>query len=123
MEKPWHIYLMALFYMLAGINHFRKPELYRKVIPPFLPYKHQINDLVGFLLAIFGFYIFIPVFTEFALWSLIVLLGVIFPSNIYMALSKEASLGIPRWILILRLPLQVALIYWAYIYLPYSKFY
>jgi uncharacterized membrane protein len=109
---------MAVLYILAGINHFRQPDLYQKVIPPFIPFKKHINEIVGFLSTMFGIYIFIPVFTEYALWSIIALLIAVFPSNIYMLVSKEANLGIPKWILVLRLPLQLVLIYWAYQYLP-----
>jgi uncharacterized membrane protein len=116
MDKPWHLYLMAVLYILAGLNHFRTPELYQKIIPSFIPQKKHINEICGFLEIIFGVYLFIPVFSSLAAWSIMGLLVVIFPANIYMALNNEASLGIPKWILFLRLPLQFILIYWAYQY-------
>jgi uncharacterized membrane protein len=31
--------------------------------------------------------------------------------------NKEASLKLPRWVLILRIPLQILMIYWAYLYI------
>ena len=111
---------MAVLYILAGLNHFRQPDIYEKIIPPFIPYKKQINDIIGFLTIIFGVYIFIPVYTEHALWSIIFLLIVVFPSNIYMLVSKEAGLAIPKWILLLRIPIQFLLIYWAYQYIPFK---
>lgn len=120
MDKPWHLYLMAVSYMLAGLNHFRQPDLYEKIIPPFIPYKKQVNEIIGFLTIIFGVYIFIPAYTEYALWSIIFLLIVVFPSNIYMLISKEAGLAIPKWILLLRIPFQFLLIYWAYQYIPFK---
>jgi uncharacterized membrane protein len=36
-DLPWHLYLMALIYIVAGLNHFRNPRLYLKIIPPYLP--------------------------------------------------------------------------------------
>jgi uncharacterized membrane protein len=30
--------------------------------------------------------------------------------------NEKARLGLPKWITLLRLPLQLLLIYWAYIY-------
>lgn len=120
MDKPWHLYLMAIAYILAGLNHFRQPDLYEKVTPPFIPYKKQVNEIIGFLTIIFGVYIFIPVYTEYALWSILFLLIVVFPSNIYMLVSKEAGLGIPKWILLLRIPIQFLLMYWAYQYIPFQ---
>lgn len=111
---------MAIAYILAGLNHFRQPDLYEKVTPPFIPYKKQVNEIIGFLTIIFGVYIFIPVYTEYALWSILFLLIVVFPSNIYMLVSKEAGLGIPKWILLLRIPIQFLLMYWAYQYIPFQ---
>jgi uncharacterized membrane protein len=116
MDKPWHLYLMAIIYILAGLNHFRKPKFYEKIIPPFIPYKNYVNEFIGFVEIIFGVYLFIPAFSNMAAWSIIGLLIIIFPANIYMAINKKASLGIPIWILLTRLPLQFLLIYWAYQY-------
>lgn len=116
MDKPWHLYLMAVLYILAGLNHFRKPKFYEKIIPPFIPYKNYVNELIGFVEILFGIYLFIPMFSNLAAWSIIGLLVIIFPANIYMLINKKASLGIPTWILLVRLPLQFILIYWAYQY-------
>lgn len=118
MDKPWHLYVMAVLYILAGINHFISPKLYEKVIPPFIPYKKNVNEIIGFLCALLGVYIFIPIFTEYALWGIICYLIVVLPSNLFMITNDEASLGIPKWILYMRIPLQFVLIYWAYQYLP-----
>jgi len=116
MDKPWHLYVMALLYVLAGINHFRKPELYYKIIPPFLTNKKFINELTGSLEIMLGIYLCIPVFSNLAAISLIVLLILIFPSNVYMATNEKAHLGIPKWILYMRLPFQMVLILWDYHY-------
>lgn len=116
MDKPWHLYVMAVLYILAGINHFRKPQLYYKVIPSFFTDKKFINEFSGSLEVMFGIYLCIPVFSNLAAISLMIYLLVVFPSNIYMAINEKASLGIPKWLLYLRLPFQFALIYWAYQY-------
>ena len=47
MAQPWHLYFMALCYLLAGMNHFRTPWLYLKIIPPYIPKPHLINTFVG----------------------------------------------------------------------------
>jgi len=44
------------------------------------------------------------------------LLIAVFPANLYMFQNKKAGFGLPRWILFVRLPLQIVLIYWAYQY-------
>lgn len=121
MDKPWHLYVMALLYILAGINHFRKPELYLKIIPPFLSYKKFINEFSGIVEIMLGIYLCIPIFSNLAAISLMLLLLLIFPSNIYMLMDEKASLGLPKWVLYLRLPLQFLLIFWAYQYADFTQ--
>ena len=48
MQLPWHLYVMAVMYILAGINHFRRPRLYLKIIPPYFPKPKLLNALSGF---------------------------------------------------------------------------
>jgi uncharacterized membrane protein len=117
MEYSWHLLLMSMFYVLAGINHFRKPELYFKIIPDFLVYKDFINFMVGFFFVITGISLLIPLFHYESAVSILLLLIIVFPSNVYMVINNKARLGLPMWLLILRLPLQFALFYWAKMYI------
>jgi uncharacterized membrane protein len=121
MDKPWHLYVMAVLYILAGINHFRKPELYFKIIPPFLTNKKFINEFSGLIEIMLGIYLCVPVFSNLAAISIMAFLVIIFPSNIYMVMDEKASLGFPKWLLYLRLPLQLVLIYWAYQYADFTR--
>lgn len=114
---------MALLYIIAGINHFRKPDIYIKIIPPFISNKKLINELSGFLEIMLGIYLCVPIFSNLAAISIIILLILIFPSNIYMLINEKASLGLPKWLLILRLPIQFVLIFWAYHYADFSIIY
>ncbi|CAM3486810.1 DoxX family membrane protein [Flavobacterium chungbukense] len=113
MTLPWHLYLMAFLYILAGINHFRKPGMYIRIIPPVFKNPELINILSGAAEIILGLLLILPATTTFAAWGIIVLLIAIFPANIYMFQNKKAGFGLPRWILFVRLPLQIILIYWA----------
>lgn len=120
MILPWHLYLMAFFYILAGINHFRIPRIYHKIIPPQLPKPHLINYCAGFAQIILGIALCYAPLTFYAAWGIIALLVAIFPSNLYMYRNNAASLGLPLWLRLLRLPMQLALIFWA---LQYTTFY
>lgn len=111
---------MALLYLLAGINHFRKPEIYFKIIPPFITNKKTINELAGFLEILLAVYLCIPIFSNLAAISIMILLVVIFPANVYMVIEEKASLGLPKWLLYLRLPVQILLIFWAYQYANFN---
>ena len=113
MTLPWHLYLMALLYIGAGINHFRKPGMYIRIIPPVFKNPELLNILSGATEIILGLLLTLPFTTHFAAWGIIALLIAIFPANLYMFQNKKAGFGLPLWILFVRLPLQIVLIYWA----------
>ncbi len=116
MSLSWHLYVMALLYILAGINHFRKPRLYLKIIPPYFSNPKRLNFLSGLSEIILGICLCIPFLSTYAAWGIIALLIAIFPANLYMYQSDNASLGLSKWMRLVRLPLQIALILWAYLY-------
>lgn len=107
---------MAFLYIVAGINHFRKPGMYIKIIPPVFKNPKLINNLSGAAEIIFGILLLLPFTKTFAAWAIIALLIAIFPANLYMYKNKKASFNLPKWILFVRLPLQIVLIFWAYQY-------
>ena len=112
----WHLYLMAGMYILAGINHFRNPETYVKIIPDYLPNPKLLNILSGFAEIILGILLCIPLFSKFAAWGIIAMLLSFYMTHFYMIQDKKANMDLPKWILYLRLPLQIGLIFWAYQY-------
>lgn len=116
MALPWHLYLMGFLYVLAGTNHFRVPRIYMKMIPSVLPAPKTLNTVSGLAEIILGILLCIPVVSSFAAWGIIVLLIAIFPANVYMYTNEKAAMGLPKWVRLVRLPLQLALIYWAYSY-------
>lgn len=113
---PWHLYLMASLYFLAGLNHFRNPKIYLKIIPNFLPNPKLLNNISGGAEILLATALCIPFLTHYAAIGIILLLVAVFPANANMLLNKKASLGLPKWLLLLRIPLQFLLIYWAFIY-------
>lgn len=116
MALPWHLYLMAVIYILAGLNHFRMPRLYIKMIPPSLPSPKVLNAISGIAELAFGILLCIPAVSAWSAWGIIALLIAIFPANVYMYTNEKAALGLPKWVRLIRLPLQLVLIAWAYMY-------
>jgi uncharacterized membrane protein len=57
-----------------------------------------------------------PPIQRSAAWGLIALLIAVMPANINMAAHHADFPSIPAWALWARLPLQIPLIYWAWIY-------
>lgn len=113
---PWHQYILGLIFVLAGMNHFRKPKLYERIIPPYIPEHASVVLISGIAEMILGFMIMNKHSQQVAAWGIIVLLVCFIPVHIFMIQDKKAGLKLPKWALILRLPLQLALILWAYQY-------
>ena len=116
MYFPWHLYLMALMYILAGINHFRNPRMYIKIIPDYIPNPKFTNIFSGLAEIILGILLCIPLFSNYAAWGIIAMLSLFYMTHFYMIQNEKASFGLPKWILYLRLPLQIGLIFWAHQY-------
>jgi uncharacterized membrane protein len=116
MALPWHLYVMAGIYILAGLNHFRVPRFYERIIPDYLPAHKILNYLSGLAEVILGILLCIPETSQYAAWGIIALLIAIFPANVYMYTNNKAALGLPKWVRLARLPIQLVLILWAYLY-------
>ena len=108
---------MGIIYVLAGLNHFRQPRLYLKIIPQYLPNPNLLNKLSGLAEILLGILVCISFTSAIAAWGIIALLIAVFPANLYMYQNDNVALGLPKWVLLLRLPLQLALIYWAFLYI------
>ncbi len=113
---PWHQYLLGALFVIAGANHFRKPKWYEVVIPPYIPQHNTVVMLSGIAEMVLGFMLLNPESQITASWGLIILLLLFIPVHIFMLQNEKAAMNIPKWLLILRIPLQFALMYWAYQY-------
>jgi uncharacterized membrane protein len=107
-------YLLAVFFVFAGANHFRNPDFYLAIMPPYLPWHVNLVYLSGIFEMLFGLMLMIPKLTHVAAWGLILLLIAIFPANIYMAQHAELFPWTTQRALLIRLPLQLVLLVWAY---------
>ena|ERR1700722_7598286 len=108
-------YLAALFFVGAGINHFRNPGFYQKIVPPGFGPPAQMVAISGVAEIAGGLGLLIPRLRDTAAWGLIALLIAVFPANIYMAFWPEKIPGMhfARWQLWARLPLQGVMIAWV----------
>jgi len=113
---PWHLYVMAIIYIFAGIMHFVKPKMYLRIMPRYLSNHKALVVWSGAAEIILGFAICVPSTKNVALIGIILMLFIFLLVHFYMLKGKKEGVGIPKWILILRIPLQFALMYWAYAY-------
>lgn len=111
-KTPWRI-LTGIIFMLAGLNHFRQPQIYRAIMPPCLPNHDALVALSGVAEISLGALVLVPRFARHAGWGLQALLVAVFPANLHMARNPQRYRPIPAWLLWLRLPLQALLIRWV----------
>jgi uncharacterized membrane protein len=108
-------WVLTVFMVAAGANHFVAPATYVGMMPPYLPAPLTLVYVSG-VAEIFGGLGLIPRATRrLAAWGLIALFVAVFPANLHMALH-HLPLGdrvVPAWALWARLPLQLVLIAWA----------
>jgi uncharacterized membrane protein len=117
MNEPIGLYIMAVIYIFAGTMHFIKPKMYMRIMPQYLPNHKALVYLSGIAEIVLGIGLCIPVLKAFSIFGIIAMLAVFLIVHFYMLSGKKASAGIPQWILILRIPLQFALMYWTWTYL------
>jgi uncharacterized membrane protein len=108
--------LMGALYVVAGSAHFAATRAYERVVPSYLPAHHEMVLLSGAAEIAGGLGVLIPGRRRAAAWGLVCLLVAVFPANLWMAQHPELSPGVPLWLLWLRLPLQLPLIWWAFRY-------
>lgn len=114
--KRASLYLMAAFYVFAGVRHFTHPEFYLQIVPPYLPWHEELVWISGCAEVALGIALVIPATSRVAAWGVIALLIAVYPANVHMWWSQIAIDGeaVPRWAHWIRLPFQLVLIAWAW---------
>ena len=105
--------ILALAFIIAGANHFRTPDVYLSMIPPWLPFHPLLNVISGAAEIAGGLGILFSTTRKPAAIGLILLLIAVFPANIHIAIHGWPGMDIPRWVLVARLPFQLLFIIWV----------
>jgi len=104
-----------LWFALGGAAHFLATNLEAKIVPPYLPWHRAIVLLTGAFELLGAAGVLYRPTRRAAGIGLFALTVLVTPANIYM-LQRPDLFGIPLWILIARLPLQLgllAVIWWS----------
>ena len=109
-------YVLVLFFIVAGINHFLHPRFYLDIMPPWVPYHLLTVYISGLCEVVFGSLLLYPATRRVGAWLIILLLIAIFPANIQMAINFAHSHSPYLWLAIARLPLQLLLVWWVWVY-------
>jgi len=86
-------------------------------MPSYLPNHKSLVFWSGVAEIVLGIGICIPAVKNIAIVALIFMLAIFLLVHFYMLKGTKEGAGIPKWILLLRIPLQFGLMYWAYWYL------
>lgn len=108
--------ILAATFIVAGHLHLLRPDIYRPVMPAWLPAPDTLILVSGVAEILGGVGLLVPRTRRSASIGLILLLIAVFPANIEMLRSYQ-SRGVPWWVevlLWLRLPLQALLIWWVW---------
>lgn len=104
-------YLLGSLLTVTGALHFAVPKPYDGIIPGWLPGSPRAWTYgSGVLEWVCAAGIFAPHTRRPAATATAALFVAVFPANVEMAVHPG---GVPRWIAIARLPLQIPLLLWA----------
>ena len=113
------LWVMGVFYIVGGINHFANTDFYMPMMPPYLPLHLELVYLSGVAEVVLGVAVLDRSLRTLGAWGIILLLIAIFPANLHIALhnvplgGRAEGLGIWNWV---RLPFQAVFIVWAWWY-------
>jgi uncharacterized membrane protein len=108
------LWLLGIFFVLAGINHFRAPEFYLKIMPLYIPWPAAMVAISGAAESLLGLAVLYPRTRKVAGWGIIALLVAVFPANWYMYQHAELFPNLKPEALLIRLPLQGVMMAWAW---------
>jgi uncharacterized membrane protein len=106
--------LPAILFLTTGTLHFVHPAFYTGIVPPQFGRADVLVAISGAAELAGGIGLLIPATRNAAGIGLIALLVAVWPANWYMALAADRFAGVgPAWVLWLRVPLQLPLIWWV----------
>jgi uncharacterized membrane protein len=106
--------MTGVLFIAAGAVHFIRPAMYEQIVPPQLGHAPELVAVSGVAEIAGGLGVMIPRTRRAAAWGLIVLLVAVWPANIYMAFEAGRFAAVaPALVLWIRVPLQLALIWWV----------
>lgn len=111
-------YLLTLFFIVAGVNHFINPQFYLPLIPPYFPFPEIINLVSGIVEILFGFGLLLEKTRKAAAWGVVILLVAFIPSHVFFIQIGSCisdGLCVPAWVGWVRLVIvHPILLAWAY---------
>lgn len=95
MSKFWFVlkFIVALFMIYAGVQHFLKPEFYLPFVPAFLPFKTLVVYISGVVEIIIGVLLLTKKYQGMGSYALLVLMVIFLPIHINDVISDTPAIG------------------------------
>jgi uncharacterized membrane protein len=109
-----------LWFAIGGVAHFAATNTEMRIVPPYVPWPRAVVLISGVFELLGAAGLLFQLTRRAAGIGLFVLTVAVTPAHIYM-LQHPEWFEVPYWALILRLPLQVALLWligWSIIFAP-----
>jgi len=119
--RPLNIHASACWglgvaFIFFSIGHVVEAQGMVEMLPPWVPLRLELVYITGVVELTVGLALFLPAFQVQAANMAIIIFIVFFPANVYAAMHS-VGLGGHQWgpvYLLIRAPLQMILIAWAY---------
>ena len=98
-----------LWFFIGGIAHFAATDTEMRIVPPYIPWPRAAVVVSGAFEWLGAFGLLWSTTRRAAGWGLFILTIAVTPAHVFM-LQQPELFKIPYWALVLRLPVQVALL-------------
>ena len=106
--------LLGVFFIVAGANHFLRPDFYLNLMPDYIPAHAFMVQLSGVTEIVAGVMLLIPPISRWGAWFIIAHLVVFFTVHFWMIQHAEDRYSdISLAALWIRIVVQVVFIAWA----------
>ena len=102
---------VTIWFVIGGIMHFAYPEPFLRIMPPYIPYHLVFVYMSGAFELLGATALWVSAIRSIAGYGLMVLTTIVTLANVHMYQHPELFPSIPEWLLILRFPVQLGLIW------------
>ena len=99
-----------LWFFIGGIGHFVFTEAEMRIVPPYIPWPRGAVLVSGVFELLGAVGLLWQPTRRLAAWGLFALTLAVTPAHVYMLQQPALFPSVPYWALVLRLPLQAALL-------------
>ena len=109
LDKRLGLAVIFLWFFLGGMAHFAATDTEMRIVPPYIPWPRAAVLASGAFELLGAFGLLWTTTRRAAGWGLFILTIAVTPAHIFM-LQQPELFPIPYWVLVVRLPVQVALL-------------